>query len=296
MTRCMTDTIPLLLDTDIGSDIDDAVALAYLLKQPRCDLVGITTVSGDTQQRASLCSLVCEAAGRRDVPIHAGLAGPVIPGLGTGQRHVPQYEAVKDRPHATTYPSDAVDYLRRTIRSRPGELCLFAIGPLTNVAVLFALDPVIPSMLRSLVLMNGDFFRPDSGAEWNVKCDPAASAIVYHSPLTTYGLDVTLQVKLPADDCRRRFAKAGGPLGIVADLAEVWFRGRPEITFHDPLAAAAIFQPDLCTYRTGRVDVRLDSPVPGFTPFTPDDAGPHRVADTVQAQPFFDHYFATVGA
>ncbi len=295
----MPDTIPVLLDTDIGSDIDDAVALAYLLKQPRCELVGVTTVSGDTQQRAALCALVCESAGRGDVPIHAGLAGPLVPGLGPGQPHVPQYDAVKDRPHQKRFASDAVEYLRRTIRARPGELCLFAIGPLTNVAVLLALDPGIASLLRSIVLMNGDFFRPNRGAEWNVRCDPAASAVVYGTPgasLTAYGLDVTLQVKLGADDCRRRFARAGGPLGVVADLAEVWFHDRPEITFHDPLAAAAIFEPDLCRYRDGRVAVDLADPrEPGRTTLHAGDARPHRVAETVDAGRFIDHYFATVG-
>lgn len=295
----MANTLPVLLDTDIGSDIDDAVALAYLLKQPRCELVGITTVSGDVQQRGSLTAVVCEAAGRNDIPIHAGLAGPLIPGLGTGQPKVPQYEAIADRPHRRTFPSDAVEYLRTTIRSRPGELCLFAIGPLTNIAVLFALDPEVATLLRSVVLMNGDFIRPEAGAEWNVKCDPAASALVYNTPspsLVTYGLNVTLQVKLDADECRQRFSQAGGPLGVVADMAEIWFHGRNEITFHDPLAAAGIFEPDICTYRDGRVAVDLVDPkTPGRTTLNPDDTHPHRVANTVDAARFFDHYFSIVG-
>ena len=64
--------IPLLFDTDIGSDIDDAVCLAYLLRQPRCELLGVTTVSGQPRARAALADAVCQAAGRRDIPIHAG--------------------------------------------------------------------------------------------------------------------------------------------------------------------------------------------------------------------------------
>lgn len=67
----MSDTIPVLFDTDIGSDIDDAVALGYLLNQPRCELVGITTVSGEARERAALADAICRAAGRRDIPIRA---------------------------------------------------------------------------------------------------------------------------------------------------------------------------------------------------------------------------------
>src|SRR3990172_8925537 len=79
---------PVLLDTDIGSDIDDAVCLAYLLRQQRCELLGVTTVSGDTRARAALASAVCHAAGRPEVPVHAGVAEGLL--LGTIQPHVPQ--------------------------------------------------------------------------------------------------------------------------------------------------------------------------------------------------------------
>ena len=65
----MPDRIPVILDTDIGSDIDDAVCLAYLLRQQRCELLGVTTVSGETSQRAALAQVICEAADRSDVPI-----------------------------------------------------------------------------------------------------------------------------------------------------------------------------------------------------------------------------------
>src|SRR5438477_11649802 len=94
--------VPLVLDTDIGSDIDDAVALAYLLRQPRCELLGITTVTGNVAQRAALADVLCRAAGREDVPIHAG--APEVLLIGPGQPRVPQYAAVADRPHRAECP------------------------------------------------------------------------------------------------------------------------------------------------------------------------------------------------
>jgi inosine-uridine nucleoside N-ribohydrolase len=119
----MADQIPVLFDTDIGSDIDDAVALAYLLAEPRCDLLGVTTVTGDVAKRAALVQLLCEAAGRPDIRIHCGASAVLLDG--PGQPEVPQYETVQHLAHPTDWPQGtAVDFLRQTIRERPGEITL----------------------------------------------------------------------------------------------------------------------------------------------------------------------------
>jgi len=297
------DRIPILFDTDIGSDIDDAVALAYLLRQKRGELLGITTVTGDTKQRAALAEVVCRADGREDVPIYAGLTGPLL--FGPGQPNVPQYEAVKDQPHRTDYgpPAEAIDFLRRTIRARPGEITLLAVGPLTNISALFAADPEIPTLLKRVVLMCGVFTgRHGHGpgrTEWNAIVDPVATALVFKhaapGTLTSIGLEVTEKCVLPADECREKFAAAGGPLGIVAKMAEVWFRSVNRITFHDPLAAACVFEPDICGYGPGKAEIVLhEGPLAGMTLWKPGETGPHRVAYTVQPDAFFAHYFGTI--
>ena len=295
------DTIPVLFDTDIGSDIDDAVALAYLLRQPRCELLGITTVSGDTAKRAALAEIVSRAGrGRRRLPpIHAGLTGPLL--HGPGQPNVPQYEAVAKRPHRRDYaPSQAIEFLRKTIRARPGQITLLAVGPMTNVGALFALDPELPGLLKRIVLMCGVFKNPKPDArEWNALVDPVASGLTFKrgaGRLLSVGLDVTTRCKLPADECRRRFARAGGALAVVAEMAEVWFKGAREITFHDPLAAALVFAPDLCGYETGTVQVNTDdTPLAGQTRWQPAGGGPHVIAAEVHPDRFFDHYFAVTG-
>ena len=297
----MTVTTPVLLDTDIGSDIDDAVALAYLLRQPRCELVGITTVSGDTAKRAALVEIVCRAGGRTDIPIHAGVGLPFL--NGPGQPNVPQFAAVATLPHRTDYVNSAVDFLRTTIRSRPGEITLLAVGPMTNVAALFASDPEIPSLLKRIVLMCGVYTsRGGQGPgdrEWNALVDPVAAAIVYArgtGKLLGVGLDVTTFCRLPIEECRARFARAGGALGMVGHLAEVWFQRSPTITFHDPLAAALIFQPEICTYETGRVTVSADSgPFEGLTRWNRAESGPHQIAATVDSGQFFKEYFSVAG-
>ena len=166
--------IPVLLDTDIGNDLDDAVALAYLLKQPRCELVGVTTVTGEPDQRAALAQVICEAAGRSDIPIHAGIGGTLLHGI--GQPKVPQYEAIVGKPHKKEWPANtAVDFMRRTIRSRPGEITLLSIGPFANLAVLFELDPEIPDLCREIVSMAGMFYSRETWAEWNSCAIPFTS-------------------------------------------------------------------------------------------------------------------------
>jgi purine nucleosidase len=302
----MSEFLSVLFDTDIGSDIDDAVALAYLLRQPRCELLGITTVTGDTAQRAALAEIVCRAGGREDVPIHAGLSGPLL--HGPGQPRVPQYEAVKHLPHRVDYPNDApdaVDFLRQTIRARPGEVTLLAVGPMTNVGTLFASDPQIPSLLKRIVLMCGVYTggagHGPGTREWNALVDPTASALAYRGgagKLLGVGLDVTTLCTLPADECRRRFMAAGGALGAVGQMAEVWFKHADRITFHDPLAATLIFDPEICTYATGTVHPVLeDGPFAGLTRWQEggNEPRPHTVAQTVDPGRFFSHYFGVTG-
>ena len=296
------DILPLLLDTDIGSDIDDAVALAYLLRQPRCELLGITTVSGEPDKRAALADAVLRASGHSDVPVHVGLGAPLL--AAPLQVRADHAEALAGVPHRTFGPENtAVDFLRETIRRRPGEITLLAVGPLTNLGVLFALDPELPALLKQLVLMGGVYYGrgyDGSNAEWNIRNDPHAAAIVFRAPvprLVAVGLDVTTQCRLASGDVRTRFTQAGPPLDLVLAMAEVWFRHSPQITFHDPLAAALIFQPELCTLERQRIEVELTSPRgQGQTYF--DDAAPdkpHEIAVAVDPDAFFAYYFGAVG-
>jgi len=287
----MKDRVPLLLDTDIGSDIDDAVCLTYLLAEPRCDLLGVTTVTGQPERRAMLADAICRAAGRPEVPIFSGCDVPLL--YEQKQPQAPQAEVLSRWAHREDFePYAAVDFLRRKIRSRPGEITLLTIGPLTNVGLLFAEDPEVPRLLKRLVMMGGYYFAGRK-TEWNTSGDPIASALVFNADvpeLVAYGLDVTTQCRLSAEECRKRFA--GGPFEVVRAMAEVWFRRAGETTFHDPLAAACIFEPETCTYRTGRVRMDLTpGETYGATLFEESAGGRHRVAEKVNASRFFGRYF-----
>jgi purine nucleosidase len=279
--------IPLLLDTDIGSDIDDAVALSYLLKQPQCELLGITAVTGDVAKRCACAEVICKAAGREDVPIHAGTSKVLL--TGPGQPNVPHYDAIAHLPHTKNWsPNTAVDFLRQTIRSRPGEITLLTIGPFTNIALLFAIDPEIPRLLKRVVSMAGVFYSKEPKAEWNCLVDPIATAMAYSANVadhTTYGLDVTLQCTMPAHEVRKRFNTP--PLDIVLLMAETWFKEHDVIRFHDPLAAVGIFSPNVCEYDRGNIRIGPE----GESAFVAEKTASHRVARTVNVARFFEEYF-----
>lgn len=284
----------ILLDTDIGSDIDDAVCLAYLLVQPACELLGVTTVTGEADKRAMLASALCHAAGK-DVPIYPGATEPL---LITQQQPVAQQAIALDKwPHQANFPQgQAIEFLWDTIRRHPGEITLLTIGPLTNIALLFKTHPEAPTLLKALVMMCGVFTNQLPGIsplEWNAKLDPHATAIVYNAPVKIHrsiGLDVTCQVKMNQAQVRQKFQT--GLLRPVYDFAQVWFEKKAQIIFHDPLAAATIFDDQICSFERGQVEVELTSNrLQGLTFWTPVEKGKHEVALQVNPERFFAHYF-----
>ncbi len=288
----------ILLDTDIGSDIDDAVCLAYLLAQPECDLLGITTVTGESVERAKLASVLCKVAGK-DIPIFPGSEQPLL--ITQRQPFAPQKKALSKWAHTSVFPKfGAVEFLRQTIRAHPGEVTLLTIGPLTNIGLLFTLDPEIPSLLKSLVLMCGVYTNRLPGVgplEWNAICDPHATAIVYRASVAQHrsiGLDVTMQVRMKVASVKQKFQAP--LLRPVLDFAEVWFQQTDTITFHDPLAGTTIFNDQICSFTPGVIEIELSSQrLQGLTYFDENATAPrHEVALAVNPQLFFDYYFSIV--
>ena len=288
-------TMPLkvLLDTDIGSDIDDAVALAYLLKKPNCSLLGITTVSGDAANRARLAKTLCEAAGK-NVPIYPGIENPLI--VAQRQHSAPQASRLSGK-QASFPKGRAIEFMRTTIRQNPGEVTLLAVGPFTNIATLFKTDPEIPHLLKELVVMGGkfsDYPTPWGPTEWNAIVDPHATDIVFSSeaPLRAFGLDVTWQLSMTPDQVTKKF-RGDKLLDIVLDWSNVWFQERKLLHFHDPLAAVGVFHPDICQYKRGQAQVELEeAELLGVTHFRTRAAGKIKVAESVNADRFFQEYFS----
>jgi purine nucleosidase len=285
-----------LLDTDIGSDIDDALCLAYLLAQSKCELIGITTVSGKAYERAKMADALCKVA-KKEIPIFPGIEEPLS---GTQkQKNALQEKALKNWKHREVFPmGKAIEFLRDMIHKNAGEITLLAIGPLTNIATLFNIYPEIPGLLKRLVLMAGHFKKKTKGidlVEWNAVCDPLAADIVYKAHTGVHrsiGYDVTYKVRMSYNQVQKSFQAP--LLKTVGDFAEIWFEQVDHILFHDPLAATTIFNSKVCSFQKGLVEVELNNPhLRGLTNWNPDAAiKPHEAALAVDVDLFFKEFFS----
>ena len=223
-----------ILDTDIGTDIDDTWALAMLLASPELDLRLVTTVSGDARHRAALCARLLAIAGRQDVPIGIGIGGPldVPPALaGTPQAAFVGPDDAALAAHPVVH-GDGVDAMIATILAAPAPVTVLAIGPLTNVAEALRRCPQIAARVR-LVGMHGSVRVGYRGAgspspEYNVRADvPAAQAALSAAwDITITPLDSCGSVVLK-DDAYRRFhahalAHPGSMAAAVLENYRVW--------------------------------------------------------------------------
>jgi purine nucleosidase len=253
----------LLLDTDIGTDADDAIALALALRHPDIDLRAVTTVSGDTQRRAAIARKLLRLAGRDDVVVAAGIGpdGPApVAGAWVGHEGEGLLEAGADEDVAP----DAIELLLRELGT--GEVELATIGPQTNVAAALDRDHELADRVRHLTVMGGAFapiedlgsIQPPS-ADHNLGCDPDASVGSLNRGLPTLyvPLDVTAPTYLTHDDVD--VLRAGDELcRAVAGLIDVWERELRRLTqgrypqeravaLHDPLAVACIVERSFVT-------------------------------------------------
>ncbi len=263
----MQETQRIIFDTDMGTDVDDCLALALILSSPEVSLEGVTCVYGDVDLRARMVLKLLQLHGHPPVPVTVGAREPMLgrrpvfwPGHeGVGLLEPGDEELVPDAEHAA-------DFIVRMVSENPGQIHLVAVGPLTNVALAFLKEPRLPQQLAHLTIMAGAI-RGDSGfdlpyVEHNVACDPEAAHVVLSAgaPTTLVPLDVTTKVEITRDGVDR--VRAGGTAfhEAVARQVELYPRFAEEgRTFlHDPLAVGALLAPETLSTRSLHVDVELE--------------------------------------
>ncbi len=290
-------TTRVIIDTDVGGDPDDALALALALSSPEIVLEGITTVHGDTHERAALASRLLRLGGREGVRVLAGVERSLL-----WNRKL--WGAGAYDPDASTTPRDsaeathAVDFFVDTITRSPGEITLVAIGPLTNVAAAIIREPAIVRYVKEIILMGGVTRLGPGGAdlpltEHNIRCDPEAASLVFRSgaPITMLGLDVTLKALLTPEH-RRRIGQQRTPLSdALIAIVDAWLEhiGSDSTPMHDPLAVSLLLDRSLVQTRRMEVEVMYDYRDPsGMTVPTPTEDGNVQVALDVDAARFMD--------
>jgi purine nucleosidase len=279
--------IPIILDTDIGDSIDDALALAFALHSPELDVRAVTTVIDDVESKTRLAWKMLGIYNRRDIALAMGASEPLLdPTTPVPSKQfdvLTRNDSIPD--NARKRAAELI--IDTTLQSR-GKITIVAIGPMTNIALALKTDPRIKNNIERIVIMGGAYLSSES--EYNVKRDRAAAEIVFQSgvPITAVGLDVTSQCKLREKDLdRMRLADdpAGNFLIRLVDLAEQQTHD-PTPTLFDPLAIAAIFRPDLFEMQAGTVDVPLSGA--GQTVFKPSAGSKTQVAVKANAPAFLD--------
>jgi len=269
-----------LLDTDIGDDIDDAFALALVLHSPELKLLGITTAYGDTELRAKLVDRYLGAVGRTNIPVASGVPTPHT-------NVFTQAAYAQQGPGGQKHP-DGVQFLLDQIKAHPGEITLIAIGPLFNVQAAIERDPATFKQLKRVVLMGGSIHRGydnilnsnlpaamrTPSSEWNINRDPAGARALLASgvPVFMMPLDST-QIHLQAPEREKIFSHGSALTDQLTLLYHQWMagsEGHPDTpTLFDPVAVAYVIRPDLCP----ATPIRLDVDDKGFT--RPVDGNPN---------------------
>ena len=242
----MSDSVSLILDTDIGDDVDDAFALAQAALHPSIDLVAITTCWGDTAARARLARRVLDAAGGDRVPIHPGpdtsfdTGDTVATEMTSGQGHIPSEAALPTQ--------DAVDYLVETVLSAPGEFTLCAVGPLTNVAHAIRRDGGFASALAGLVVMGGRLAGGED--EYNFRCDLAAAEVVLQSDanLRIGPIDSTRGAVIDRSHLARLTSDDAELPRLLAAMLDQYLDGvgRDWTSMYDPVTLSSVYSTEFC--------------------------------------------------
>ena len=293
-----------IIDTDIGTDIDDAYALLLALSSPELKLRGITLVHADIETRARIALKLLKLAGRLDIPVIPGESQPMNSERplywGGHEGRGLDFSDVESEVAALKTAVSAPEFIARTASENPGRIVLIPIGPLTNVGIAIRDYPREMGRLKGIVCMGSTFqgFGPENaGIEHNIKLDPEAAQIVLGSgiPLLLVGLNVTLQTSLTEERVNEMAAKRTPLAEYMAHMTRDWFGvvGRKATCMHDPLAVAASFAPDMVTTIPVTAEVSLDN-AGSVAYFEADESSPVRICTDVAVDRFHAVFYSRV--
>lgn len=262
----------IILDTDIGDDIDDAYALALLMAE-NAKLLGITTVYRNAVQRAKIASRLT-ALWKKHIPVYAGESYPEKQPLFRFEKadegdvpKIPHY--IPAEMENAKIENGAVDFILNALRAHPHEVTILAIGPFTNLAAAIKKDKDAFLLAKEVAIMGGDYTQ--SVAEWNVLCDPEAAATLFSSgvKIRAVGVDVTQKCTFSPETLGYLRALKNPKNKLLLRMTEIWIahnaeKGVPP-TMHDPLTAEALFHKNLVRFETGKYEVCLTGEKRGFT-------------------------------
>lgn len=262
----MTPATKIIIDTDIGDDVDDALAIAWALRRPELDIRAVTTVFGQVDKRAQLVAKLLKLFGREDIPFAAGEGQPLSVPAGDARqawltREPNQYPlVVPGEPLPAPASCGGEELLARTIEACPGDIWLVSIGALTNVARLIERRPATAAKLKGVACMAAETHLLRK--EYNILCDPEAARVALRSGLVRYvgTWDVTRRVAMRPEDIAALEAVGTDRSRALLKLIALWQprqSWKPRPVMYDMCPLLWLFAPQLFETQPMRLDVEL---------------------------------------
>lgn len=301
---------PILFDVDTG--IDDALAMAYALNSPELEVLGFTTCFGNVPvTEATRNTLVILEKVEKSVPVYEGAAQTFLRGESKRwAKHVHGEDglgnALEKNPIAQAKAGFAPDFIIEQVKSRPHEVTIIAVGPLTNLALAIKKSPEIIPLVKEVVVMGGAVKVPGNvtvHSEANIVADPEAADYVFSSGVQTtlVGLDVTMQTLLPKstlDKWRKNSQEKGQ---FFADMTEFYMEAYEKFSpgiggcaLHDPLAVGVLIDPSFVKTEFMNIKVVTEGEEVGKTVGYHGEKPNISVCTEVEAERFLEHFLTRV--
>jgi inosine-uridine nucleoside N-ribohydrolase len=284
-----------ILDCDLGGDIDDAFAVALVLASPEFDVLGLVMDHGHTPGRAKIACQLLYVTGREEIPVIIGRHTPGVVGKEqslASESH--QFAWAKGFNKIQSSNENAADFIIRNLHKYPNEVILFTVGPVPNMQDVIKKDPDALKLAKKVVSMFGSFYmgygrNPIPDAEWNVRADVKSAQMFVNSSarLVLAGLDITTFVDLTEVNRMRLLMRQSPLTNALMGLYTLWRYedySRPDPTLFDPVAIGMALWPDLFTTRKAYVRVTDE----GFTVLDENQPPNCEIGMTIQNEKFLE--------
>ena len=297
-----------ILDTDIGDDIDDSFALLLLLESHKFNCLGVTTVFRNSLKRAKMAKQLIRSLGY-DIKVYRGIDDPLKQNIDhliskeikekekydeDGKYIFPQYD--KSMENEKVEDENAVDFIIRMIHTYPHEVTLIPIGPLTNIASAIKKDPTIVPLIKEIRLMGAGLNL--NFVEWNIFCDPDAAKIVFSSninKIVAVTINVTSLTSLREEEVNSLKNNNSKAIKLVYEAMMKWFKHYEfsSPVMHDPLTVASLIDESIINTQLCHLDVDLNKD--GYTFINDNCPNNVYVSTSLNKEKFFKLFKETLG-
>lgn len=297
-----------ILDTDIGDDIDDSFALLLLLESHKFNCLGVTTVFRNSLKRAKMAKQLIRSLGY-DIKVYRGIDDPLKQNIDhliskeikekekydeDGKYIFPQYD--KSMENEKVEDENAVDFIIRMIHLYPHEVTLIPIGPLTNIASAIKKDPTIVPLIKEIRLMGAGLNL--NFVEWNIFCDPDAAKIVFSSninKIVAVTINVTSLTSLTEEEVNSLKNNNSKAIKLVYEAMMKWFKHYEfsSPVMHDPLTVASLIDESIINTQLCHLDVDLNKD--GYTFINDNCPNNVYVSTSLNKEKFFKLFKETLG-